>query len=166
MKIEEMLVSKGLSRNIAAMTVDALANDSEHSDFKLILRDLSKQGSYVAIKDDDFPVLETAATIVVGLLGSTVAAWAPGAVTSLIILLFKFRRKGIPLSGNQAAIAVELNRHPQLTVKQLVNGLQLPLAEEDVYAELVALTSIARNDGVKVELVSVDPQGRWTLDGV
>jgi hypothetical protein len=136
--------------------------------FRLVLNDIGGAGQATAIKNEDLPILRTAATLVAGFCSSvSVVAWAPAAIAALVLLLYDFRKKKIPLSAVQAAILREIKVHPNLTIKEIVAGLQIKgLDEKQVAGELKALSEIARADGVTVCLVSENAEDRWRTEDI
>jgi hypothetical protein len=163
MTMDELFLSKGLPAQIAALVRDQLSGASDQSEFKLVLRNFGSTRDVTVIRNEDFPALEAAATIVGAMAGNALTQWAPLAVASLIVLLFTYRRKMIALSGAQAVVVLELKRHPGLTTDQLTVGLRQSLDPASVVDALAALQRIRRVDGAEVTLVNRNAEGVWYL---
>jgi hypothetical protein len=97
--------------------------------------------------------------------GTLFQAWAPAAIASLVVLLYTFRKNGIPLTPTQSAVVRELKRRPAgLSAEDLALLFDIPTA--DALRELLGLQAIARNDGGVVSITSVDADGRWRAAGI
>jgi hypothetical protein len=163
---EPGLDRSGLPPAVRDIILDQLVSGSE--DFKLVLSNVGGGGSATAIRNEDLELLDSAATLVVSFLGSAaIAAWAPAAVANLVLLLYRLRKKRIPITALQAAVLRELKTQGSLTVAEITSSLDQPgITDQDVEATLGQLSNIRRADGVKVGLVSPDPDGTWHAEDV
>ena len=113
----------GLPREIVQLVVDQLSHDS--SDLRLILKEVGSDKASV-VRNEDLDLLRVAATSIVSLVAAaTLAAWAPGAIASLVILLYELRKKKFEVSPIQAAILRELKAHPGLRVNEITDGINI-----------------------------------------
>jgi len=153
------LADTGLPKEVQDLVLDQLTLDVYQ--LQLIVKKLGGDGSSIAIRDEDFPLLREIATGVASVwAGTAFHAWAPAALASLIVMLYTFRKKGICLNPSQGAVLRELKRSPSgLSAEDLATLLNQPI--ENVVKELSALESISRNDGVRVSLVTPDTGERW-----
>lgn len=138
--------------------IDILASSSGGDTLNLVLRNLNSDG-YTAIPDDDLPVIREIAFLVVAFFGSTLTAWAPTAIATLIFLLQDFRKKGISLTAPQGLVLQELRSNPGLTPQQLALGLTL---EESVITDtLTSLTQVTNHSNRLTPLVEEHNPNQW-----
>lgn len=144
------------------MAMAELEEEKQH--FQLVTATLRGDGTAYAIKNEDFPLLKTAIQTMAGLAGG-VATFAPAAIAGLLVLLVNYRKKGIELNANQAAIVRELKENPGLTKEQLCALLVKTLDEPTVSTELEKLRHLLNNSGEFATIVRTDSEGRWyTID--
>jgi hypothetical protein len=151
-----------------ALALETLVKDAQMGDhgLRLVVVKLSGSEGSFAIKDDDFPLIQTAVTMVAAVLsgGNT---WAPGLIAGILVLLVQFYRKRIQLSPIQAAILQELRSYPGITDLEIAALLDLhDVTQSVVAAELGALKQMTSGRGELVELVTCDDNGRWYARGV
>src|SRR5690349_16071979 len=101
----------GLPPHSIVMALDDLGEAKQ--EFQLGSETLRGDRTY-AIKDEDFPLLQTAISTLAGVVGG-IATFAPSATAGLLVLLVTFRKKGIELTAAQAIIVRELQDYPGLT---------------------------------------------------
>lgn len=165
--LEKFLHDKGFTPEVCACLIDNLiVENADKKDFNLVLKNIGSDSNITVIKDDDFPFLESSATIVASMFSGAVSGWAPAALVSLIFLLFSYRKKRIGLEGNQALLILELKKFPGLTTNQLASGLSDIGASQEIDAELEKLANFRTQKGDVVSLVWKDDDGKWWLQDI
>lgn len=160
-KLESMMLDNGFSIEVCHKLLDFFSQEDNGNGFNLILKNVGPGIS--VIKNSDFPLLESSATIAAGMLGGAIAEWAPAAVAGLIFLLFKYRKKRIMLDGIQAAIILELEYFRGLTSQQLTNGFGGIFSLEEIEHELENLSQFKVNDDKVITLIWKDGESKWRL---
>lgn len=127
-----------------------------------IWKNIVGHGTVTALHNNDFQLLEAAASLTVEYLGAaSVVARAPAAIAGLVVLLDKYRKKSIELTRVHATFLIELKSNGPLSMKELTKrpGLE-HLNERETASELQRLTRIRRLDGVRTSLVESDGEDR------
>jgi hypothetical protein len=142
---------------------DALSANSDPANMPLILKNIGGGGTATVLRNDDFALLESAASLTAGYLGAaSIIAWAPAAIASLVVLLYKYRKKSIELSALQATLLIELTSNGPLSAKELtLCPAAEDLTEGEITDEMQRLTRVVRADGVRTSLVESDGVNRW-----
>jgi hypothetical protein len=160
--VRELSVESGLSADVCTFILDMYERNIE--DFHLLVKSVGGSGEGAAIKNEDFPFLKEAAKSIASLVaGTAFAAWAPMAIASLVILLFDYRKKLVPLSAREVLLVREIKRQPGATAKSIASSLDI---ECDITPELDALKAKRRNDGKIVPIVSVDESNGWHIEDI
>ena len=155
----------GLPPEVCQIIADEMAVPSR--ELALIIKNIGGEGEGYAVRDADVPILREAALLVANFLVSPFSAWAPVAVAHLVILLYEYRKNRIPISAFQAAVLRELKSSPSQTAAEIAESLNMKdIDSEKVVMQLNAMTSVRRDDGVSVALVSADAKDRWSAQGV
>jgi len=134
----------------------------------LILRNAAFDGTATVVRDADFQLFDKAVTGVAGLVAATaLTAWAPGAIATLVLLLYALRKKGIEVDAVDAAILKILKDSPGSTAssiqqKSLITGV----AVEDIEQRLTALAERTRPSPTGSGVVGKSPDGAWSTNGI
>jgi hypothetical protein len=135
---------------------------------KLILKNAAFDGSATVVRDADFQWFDKAVTGVAGLIAATtLSAWAPGAIATLILLLYALRKKGVEVDALDAAILKTLKDSPASTASNIQQkSLVAGVTAEDIERRLNALAERTRPSPTGSGVVGKTPDGKWSTIGI
>lgn len=127
------------------------------ADVRQLARDITNPENWYAVHDSEIDLLKESVAVVLAALGGK----GLGAIGSLVVLLFKYRKRRIRLQADQGIVLRELKRVGELgsSVESLAARLpDMPLAVLE--GTLQQLTSINRTDGTSTALAACKG-GHW-----
>jgi hypothetical protein len=142
--------------------VEPPRNEAQH---RGVNRAITERDTYYAFQVDDIKLLKEASLLTASMTGLVLLSKAPvGVVGALVVLLYRYRRRRIRLSGEEGIVLLTLKRAPSggLTVDDLACSLPLTteLDNKQLMAILGRLQDIEREDGTKAKLADQTEQ-RW-----
>lgn len=164
----EEIANQGVGRVAAAMVVAQLTQDPREAkqpgELNLILKGIGNANS-VVWRDEDVDALKVSTDLCVSFIAaSSVGAFAPGAIASLVVLLFRLHKKGFEVTPVQGRILDSLRNGLALAPVDI--SLELEISETIVIKELGLLAKAKRRDGYIDALVKADDEGKWSAHGI
>jgi hypothetical protein len=157
----------GYDRVTASLVVHQLSSELQ-ADLGLIETDLSNAQNIVVLRDEDVDLVKLCADLCATFFAAaSVGAWAPAAVASLVVLLYRIRRRSFDVTPLQGAILETIRSGSALTPAQISDDLGIEGVDESVVSqELAKLAEAPRRDRDRIGLVTADTAGRWSALGI
>lgn len=152
----------------SAVQVQILRKMEGHDGLNLILKNAAFDGSATVVRDADFQWFDKAVTGVAGLVSATaLSAWAPGAIATLVLLLYALRKKGVEVDPLDAAILKILKDSPGSTASSIQQTSLIPgVTVDHIERRLTALAERTRPSPTGSGVVGKSPEGAWSTIGI
>ncbi len=146
--------------------VEAPTTEASH---RGINRSLTEHDIHYVYQSDDIKLLKEASLVTVGLVGLLMLSKGPvGLIGALVVLLWRYRRRRIELTGDEAIVLLTLKRAPDEGWRAEELSQNLPLKTEmdtdQVTSILERLHEVKRKDGTRTKLVDHDDLRWWAVD--
>jgi hypothetical protein len=154
-----------IALSLITKELDEVAAPHEQAKHRGVHQAITERDTYYAFQVDDIKLLKDASLLTASVTGLVLLSKAPvGIIGTLVVLLYRYRRRRIRLSGEEGIVLLTLKRGPRggSTIEDLVRSLPLTteLDTERLTAILGRLQDVEREDGTKTKLADHTEQ-RW-----